>query len=304
VKIKGMGVSVNSFSQIGILQNLDKILSQMENVGFDYAEIGVDFPPLVIGGKVRHDLLEKEKKVIRRHNLKYTLHGPDAMNLMSIEYFDRHKRAFEASMESAYEFGAEVLVYHAGIAPDELTDADTYSMLERREKETLYQFVDKAEKLGLIICIENTDGRRIMGRTNSRSGSELIPLVREINSKNFGIVYDFGHGYISSKTLGFDLIEDVKKCIPYIKHIHCHDNFGIIKQESSMGFFENYRDGLPLGFEDLHLPPGWGEIPFDKILRLFKEYENIIVLEIKEYFYDFLDEIYINTKKMLEEYLK
>jgi sugar phosphate isomerase/epimerase len=40
-----------------------------------------------------------------------------------------------------------------------------------------------------------------------------------------------------------------------VNHFHVHDVFGVLSE----------RESAELGYGDLHLPPGWGEIPFDDL---------------------------------------
>ena len=66
--------------------------------------------------------------------------------------------------------------------------------------------------------------------------------------KHIGITLDVGHLNMFKKT-GLDdgnLIEEVKKMGPYIKHLHLTDNFG---------------------YADTHLPPGMGNVPFKEIFE-------------------------------------
>jgi len=72
--------------------------------------------------------------------------------------------------------------------------------------------------------------------------------AREIAEKMIGATWDVGHINLLRK-YGFPkekIAEETKKIAPFVKHVHLTDNFG---------------------FEDSHLPPGMGEVPFKEILK-------------------------------------
>ncbi len=77
--------------------------------------------------------------------------------------------------------------------------------------------------------------------------------AKKIAEKQIGMTLDVGHLNLFKKT-GFDdkdLENETKKMAPYVKHLHMTDNFG---------------------YEDTHLAPGMGNVPFKQILaKLEKE---------------------------------
>jgi sugar phosphate isomerase/epimerase len=60
---------------------------------------------------------------------------------------------------------------------------------------------------------------------------------------------------------------------------------------------------LPYGEADLHLPPGWGAIPFAEAFACLGDYEGDIILEIKNPYWDHFGEALENTKQLLTNYL-
>lgn len=181
---------------------------------------------------------------------------------MNTEYLDMHKKVFNALLRVAHEILAEVMVYHCGIAPMEITSEHMYDELIKREIYELSEFARNAETLGVTICIENTDNHRSMGRTYGGSGSEIIPVAEAIGSKNLGILYDRGHGYISSKIMDYDYVQDIKNC-----KASC------------------------FGFSDIYLPPGVGEIPFYRVMPLLEEYAGVYIHKIYENYFEHIGSI-------------
>ena len=84
--------------------------------------------------------------------------------------------------------------------------------------------------------------------------------AKAIASKLIGVTWDTGHinlirkygfgddeqGHFDSKKFGKFMADEAKTIAPYVKHVHLADNFG---------------------YNETHLPPGMGEVPFKEILR-------------------------------------
>ena len=56
-------------------------------------------------------------------------------------------------------------------------------------------------------------------------------------------------------------VEEAKALAPFSKHLHIHDSFGRPKDFWTYSLTED----LAFGAGDLHLPLGWGNLPFDRI---------------------------------------
>jgi sugar phosphate isomerase/epimerase len=108
--------------------------------------------------------------------------------------------------------------------------------------------------------------------------------------------YDFAHSYINSKKLGYDFLRSIQAAKPYIRHAHVNDNFGKGRPESSASYIE----AMPMGIGDLHLPIGWGNIPYEDVAG----YDAIYILELQERFfengYSMLKEALQDLRDMLE----
>ncbi len=89
--------------------------------------------------------------------------------------------------------------------------------------------------------------------------------------------YDFAHSYINSKKLGYDFLRSIRVAKPYIRHAHVNDNFGKGKPESAPPYIE----AMPMGIGDLHLPIGWGNIPYEDVFRIMAGYVASISLSCK-----------------------
>ena len=48
---------------------------------------------------------------------------------------------------------------------------------------------------------------------------------------------------------------------PFSEHLHMHDSFGLLQKMPT--FYKS--EAVSYGLGDIHLPLGWGNIPFDEI---------------------------------------
>jgi sugar phosphate isomerase/epimerase len=96
------------------------------------------------------------------------------------------------------------------------------------------------------------------GMSQSRAEKQAEKLI--------GVTWDTGH-INSIRKWGYDeadVVADAKKVAPFVKHVHAVDN---------------------LGFEDSELPPGMGNVPFDKILKSHPNFQKAKkVIETGEWF--------------------
>ncbi|MCI0469750.1 MAG: sugar phosphate isomerase/epimerase, partial [Nitrospirae bacterium] len=104
----------------------------------------------------------------------------------------------------------------------------------------------RAESIGARIAIENIF---------EDEPTNLIRLMEDMNSKNFGICFDAGHCHLFSRASIEDWINPLK---PYIIELHLHDN-----NKTS----------------DQHLPMGSGGFDFDKLFLLLKDNRCIYTIE-------------------------
>jgi sugar phosphate isomerase/epimerase len=283
--------------------------------------------------------MRRVKEVLSRFDLRYTVHCSNWLNLMDADEFELHRSIFEASIDFTSEIGAEILVYHSGRA--ELGDeylgpaAFTHDLLslpeqafvqecERRERETLVELADLASDKGVIICVENADPRvdesaiwemarrvRVKGvdlfyriapggdvAIYNYGGviERLVEQIEGVGKENVGITFDFGHAYIASRYYGFDFLDSIELAKPLIKHVHVHDDFG-----RPAGVDRREIVLIAEGKGDLHMPIGWGEIPYREVFSRLKDYEGIVLLELRPRYSAYLEEALQETRRLLKE---
>lgn len=84
----------------------------------------------------------------------------------------------------------------------------------------------------------------------------------------------------------------------YIVHCHVHDNFG-----NPVSYAEkNQCHLLPLGKGDLHLPVGWGTIPFAELFREFiADYDGLLICELRGRYFAHTGEAAQNLAAILHD---
>jgi sugar phosphate isomerase/epimerase len=314
-------------------------LAHFERVGFDYVEIPVHGVDAILNGRLNPRQVRRIKEVLAKFDLKYTVHCSNWLNLMDADEFPLHKSIFEASIEFASEIGAEILVYHSGrvelgneyLGPAALTrellslpDRALINDQERMERETLAELAEFARERGVTICVENADPRvdeealwELARRVRVRGvdifyriapGGDialynyggvverLVDQVTGVGEKNVGITFDFGHAYIASRYYGFDFLRSIELAKPLIKHIHVHDDFG-----KPAGVDRRQIALISEGKGDLHMPIGWGEIPYREVFSQLKGYEGVVLLELKPRYRPYLEEALQETQRLLRE---
>lgn len=337
--IEGIGINAHSARLGGSLEVLERDLAYFQRLGFDYVEIPIHGVDAVLNGRLNSRHVTRVKEVLARFPLKYTVHCPDLLNLMDAEDFPMHRSVFEASIEFAGEIGAEILVYHSGrielrgeylgevvLTRELLTlpDRAFISERERVEQETLAELAELAEGLGVTICVENSDPRIEEGalwelaRRIRQKGIDLsyriapagdiamynyggmidrlVEQVKGVGRDNVAITFDFGHAYIASRYYGFNFLEAIELAMPLVKHIHLHDDFG-----KPAGLDRRHMVLMPDGKGDLHLPIGWGEIPYREVFSRLKGYNGILLLEINPRYRDYYGDALQETRRLLAE---
>jgi sugar phosphate isomerase/epimerase len=174
--------------------------------------------------------------------------------------------------------------------------------LKKIEIKTLQELASFAKNLGVTIAMENgcpeleEDSLEISKYNYGTNIEDLVKQVKEINRENVGITLDFGHAYLASKYYRFNFLDSIKLALPHIKHLHIHDCFGKSK------IFPENRDInlIQFGIGDMHMPVGWGEIPYDKIFRLLKNYNGVLCLELKPRYKKFYKYSLERVKELIE----
>jgi len=343
--IKGIGINIDSSTIDGDLDLLKKTLANIQDKGFDYAEIPVHGVDAIFKGKLNWLQTRAITDILKEFKLKYTVHGPDLLNLMDPSNFKLQREIFKSGIEFTNAIGGEIFVYHGGKIPLQeeikgegirqnsllkIPSLKNIKRLKKIEVKTLQELATFAKDLGVTITIENISpeleeetlwelSKQFNGRTFPYSAvvpqtpkpvflqevrkykygtkiEELVDQVKEIDRDNVGVTLDFGHAYLASKYYHFKFLDSIRLALPYIKHVHIHDCFG----KPKVSYEEQDINLIQFGIGDLHMPVGWGEIPYDKIFRLLKNYNGVLCLELKPRYKKFYKYSLERVKELIE----
>jgi sugar phosphate isomerase/epimerase len=230
---------------------LDEVES-IASLGFDYLELAMDPPGA-------HHTVVREKKddllqALEEKKMGIVCHLPSFLSTADLTEGIRRASVQEelASLESAAELNPLKVVVHPGYA----LGLGRYLLEKTMEYalESLIEVVEKAETLGLTLCLENMFPRTsIMVRPDDFAEVfERIPSLK--------MTLDTGHANIGAKGRNRSL-EFIGRFPDRIGHVHVSDNFGK---------------------EDNHIPIGTGTVDYPRIVKALKStgYDDTVTLEI------------------------
>ena len=318
MKVHGLGVDIPDKQVDGRRQVLIDTLRRAQTVGFSLAELSIPSLNVIMNGELIPQRLEAIQQAIAPFDLRYSVHAPGRTNLAFGPDPDMEYRVLEACVRFTGAIGARVLVYHSGLqaldaartgtAP--LPSEDELARGAEREVAALQRLARIAGDLGVVIGVENGDPHLWEYAVLMREGkapedlpqyharmrtSAIVAQVEAVDHPNVGMTLDLGHLHLATQALGDDYLEAISAA-PWVRHLHINDNFGVLDAGH-----DAEGDRLPYGEADLHLPPGWGSIPFAEAFDRLANYEGDIVLEIKARYRDHLGEALANTKRILRE---
>jgi sugar phosphate isomerase/epimerase len=201
--------------------------------------------------------------------LGYTAHGPIALNFMDRpEIAARHLAVAKAAIEVAAEIGVVHLILHSGRA-----EPQTESELEAlyaRQCEAFASLGELAAQHAMIIAVENIPPSGAKERI--ALPSRLAREIEAIGHPNVRGCLDFSHAAIDCAAAGVDFLTEAKALARVAIHLHIHDSFGDPAQMWTCSRSERVAYGLG----DLHLPLGWGDLPWLAIMADFAFLPDVI----------------------------
>ncbi len=319
MKIHGLGIDIPDKHIDGRRQVLTDTLARAQRAGFSGAELPIPGLNVIMNGELIQERVEAVLQAIAPFDFRYSVHAPGRTNLAFGKDHDMECRVLEACVRFTSAVGGRVLVYHSGLqaldaARTGIASLPSESELARgaeQEVAALQKLAPIAEDLGVVIGMENGDPHlweyalliregkspEDLSRYHARMRtSALVAQAEAVNHASVGITLDLGHLHLAARALGEDYLEAISTAAPWVCHLHINDNFG--KLDAG---YDAEGDRLTYGEADLHLPPGWGAIPFAAAFDRLNDYEGDIVLEIKSRYRDHLDEALENTGRILLE---
>jgi sugar phosphate isomerase/epimerase len=242
------------------------LLKSLEAAGFTWAQVHA--PPTSIltdpRVSVRHAVALRES--LGTTGLGCVLHAPAGLRAGTRD----GDRAFEGLLGYAAEIDAEFVVYHACALPDAPESEDAL----RAEARSLGALARRAERLGVTIAVENLAPVYPRPEVLSANPMTLRGLVHRIGSERVGVCLDLGHAHITSELRHTSIERLCEPVLDVTCLFHLHDNLGARREPGpeALGV-----DPLRL---DLHLPPGRGTVPWQRLAPLLARHHAPLVMEV------------------------
>ena len=240
------------------LSDHDQTLGRFEACGASHCELNLARYELVIDQRLATHKVRDLRRICSARRLEYTVHSALAVNFMDVANIALHKNVCRAMVQLAGEVGAGILVHHPGVVAMELQD----QLDERhaREREALHEMGELAKSLGVKIGVET-----LFVESHDKYTPDPSRLAHEIEAIGHSHVVgtlDISHAYIQSTHRGLDFRAELRRFATVANHVHIHDSFG--RPAHMKG--RTPGEDIAYGLGDLHLPPGWGGIPWEEIM--------------------------------------
>jgi sugar phosphate isomerase/epimerase len=231
-----------------ILEELEAI----SGLGFDYLELAMD-PPQAHYGMIRQQR-EELLRALNRSNMGLVCHLPTFVSTADLA--DGLREASLNEVLESLEVAAGLRPLKVVLHPSIIIGLSVFVMDQARyyALKSLEAIVEKADHLGLCLCIEN-----MFPRSHSLVDPEHFDEVFE-RFPSLKLTLDTGHAHIDSKG-NRKALDFIERFPGRIDHIHANDN---------------------LGRDDDHLPIGTGTVDFPEIVKALRAigYDQTITLEV------------------------
>lgn len=287
MNITGFAINADAGFLDGNMETMRRELSYYRESGFTHVELSPHGVGVVCNGRLIPQRMAELQAILTDFPFRYTVHGPNTLNLMNLSEPETERHLFLASIEFTRAVQGELLVYHSGrYIPEENFQNPHFQrptpgemeLMWETEKRLLREMATIAKGFGVRIGLENArpylDGSPYC---YAERLDHLKRMVEEVDRENVGICLDVGHGYLAARFYGFDFLGAISSVAPYVNHVHLHDNYG----KASTSYEKKQVEMAAVGRGDMHLPVGWGEIPAAGVMALLKRYCGVVTLEMR-----------------------
>jgi sugar phosphate isomerase/epimerase len=275
-----MLVTIELGTRLGLNVHRDQwptaaLLRSYASAGFTWVQVHTPPRPMLADRERGRRHARALRAALAPHGLRLLLHGPDDLSAGTIE----HDRAFDGLMDYAAEAGAELVVNHPMNFPVADGTAGAQRLAERlaAEERSLQRFAQRAEALGLVLALENLAPTHPAERVPPQVSHDLLAvrdLVRRLGSPAAGLLLDVGHAHLVASLRGESAERAVRAALDDVVLFHVHDNLGARRHDLGAPGVDPLR-------LDLHLPPGAGCLPWDRLGPLLAEHPAPLMLEVE-----------------------
>jgi sugar phosphate isomerase/epimerase len=306
MQLSGIAINADAGLIDGNLNKLRQELNYYQELGFPCVELAPHGLGAIYHGRLIPKRMQELQSILKEYPFRYTVHGPNPMNLMNEESGNVEWQMFLAGIEFTAAVGAEIMVYHAGrYWPEEKFLAHEMPCQTPQEKQALWEkerqqltkLAAIAGRSGVTIAVENA--RPYLDAANycyAESLAELGRMIRAVNHEQVGIALDVGHAHLAACRYGYDLVREVGLISGWVKHIHLHDNFGHCCYSTERKQYE--MDATGRG--DTHMPIGWGNISAAEVLAQLDDYRGVVTLELRPRYREYYSEALHNARHLIE----
>jgi len=259
--VSSIGVMLPRYELTGLPQALDMLAA----AGADHVEINPTLLHMIAQGRPRPEVVRLVTSALADRPLGVTIHAPLSLNFMDDTHAALHRAVGVASVEICAALGAQRMVLHPGWVDGRRLRLERDRMMAM-EQDGLRDLAETAAKAGVTLCLENMpptteslDGTLDNHGLDCRSVAAQIAAVEH---PSLAATIDFSHAYIASRYLGLDMKAQLDALAPVTRHMHMHDSFGQVPSLPR----PHRGEMLAYGMGDLHLPLGWGDLPWQEAL--------------------------------------
>ncbi len=247
------------------------LLKGYEAAGFSWVQVHTPPISMLAGREPARGHARALRAALDTTGLRLLIHGPDDLSVGT----DLHDRAFAGLLDYACEARAELVVYHGlnfRCAEDELSARALAERIDLEEA-ALLSFAPDAERIGTRILVENLAPVYPGPPRVCHDPGEVADLVHRIGHPNVGMLFDTGHAHIAAALRRTDaacLLEPVADAVGLF---HVHDNLGARRHDLQAPGVDPLR-------LDLHLVPGAGNLPWERLAPALVAHDAPLMLEI------------------------
>lgn len=232
-------------------------LDEAEGLGVDSVEVPFFAARLMANGAVLEPTARLFEQRLEGRRLARSTHALLSINLMGpAEQLPRHEQLAETCIELTARLGARNMVLHCGLSAE---NGEAMEAAYGRQRAALARLGEVAARHDVVICVEtiwNFDGRE------TALPSRLAEEIRAVDHDSVKATLDYAHAALQCAVKGADLMTEAAALAPLAAHIHVNDCFGAVHE----GAVPLAGESLAYGSGDLHLPLGWGDLPFEELM--------------------------------------
>jgi sugar phosphate isomerase/epimerase len=241
------------------------MLKEIEAAGFAWTQIPSPPASVLSDSQQRGRHTSGLAGALDTSRLRTVVHAPGSLRAGSRE----GDRAMRGLLEYTAEIGGELVVYHAASVPDGPASEDQLLA----ETKALGAHAQRAEALGVTIALENLAPVYPGPDLLSFAPALVRSVAQRVGSPAVGVCLDVGHANVVAGIRHADPLDLIEPVLDRTVLFHLHDNYG------ARWGLEAPPELDPLRL-DLHLSPGRGTVPWDRLAPALAGHHAPLVLEI------------------------